>query len=145
MEKQELMVDGLSFTEEEIIKFENGLPGFENLTQFIITTVPEHEPFHWMHSLDDEAIKFILVNPLQIHQTYDPQINPNTIKEIGISNKNDLLMYVIVTINQSQFNLSTANLLGPILLNINNKKGIQVVLDDGRYSTKHSLLPQGGQ
>ena len=144
MEKQELVVDGLAFTEKEVITFKNGLPGFEHLTRFLITTVPEHEPFHWMHSLDDEAIKFILVNPLQIHNTYDPQINPNTIKEIDIQNKDDLLMYVIVTINQSQFNLSTANLLGPILLNILSRKGIQVVLDDGRYSTKQSIL-QGGQ
>ena len=53
-------------------------------------------------------------------------------------------MYVIVTLNKVEFSLSTANLLGPILVNIRTKRGKQIILDDGRYSTKHPILSSEG-
>lgn len=144
MKAQVLEIDGIPFSEEDILLFEEGLPGFESLQQFLITSTPEQEPFHWMHSLEDEGIKFILVNPMMIHENYDPKIPPSFIRELNIERKEDLCMYVIVTLNKVEFSLSTANLLGPILVNIRTKRGKQIILDDGRYSTKHPILSSEG-
>ena len=144
MKAQAMEIDGIQFSKDDILFFEEGLPGFENLQQFLITSQPGQEPFHWMHSLEEDGIKFILVNPMMIHSDYDPKIPPSFVKELNIKSKEDLCMYVIVTLNAVEFSLSTANLLGPIMVNLATRRGKQIILDDGRYSTKYPILSQQG-
>ena len=143
METQAKSIDGIAYTDEEVIRFEEGVPGFEHLTRFLISSSEEHEPFHWMHSLDDPDLKFILVNPMLIHQTYDPKITKSHVSDLNLKEESDILMYVIVTMDQLEFSKSTANLLGPIIVNIRTRQARQILLDDMRYSTKHPIL--GGQ
>ncbi len=144
METQTLMIDGIPYAEEDVIRFIDGLPGFEHLQNFLISSSEEHAPFHWMHCLDDPDLKFILVNPMMLCPTYEPKINKGHLRDLDLKDKSDILMYVIVTLDQVEFSNSTANLLGPIIVNIRGRKGCQILLDDIRYSTKHSILPEKG-
>jgi flagellar assembly factor FliW len=137
---RKMTLGGLEFKEEDIIFFDNGLPGFEHLNRFVISTREEHAPFHWLHSLEDENLRFIMINPLQIKEDYDPRITKAHLNSIDVEERSDLLMYVLVTLNKEEFSKSTLNLLGPILVNIRTKKGLQVILDDSRYSVKHPVL-----
>jgi flagellar assembly factor FliW len=66
------------------------------------------------------------------------------LSEIGIQSREDILMYVIVTLDKAVPHNSTANLLGPILINIRERRGSQIILDDNRYSV-HTPLFQGGR
>ena len=40
------------------------VPGFENARRFIIMSLPEHQPFHWMESVDGQGVRFAIINPL---------------------------------------------------------------------------------
>ena len=51
------------YTDEEIIFFQKGLPGFENRTKFILFTLDENEIFSILHSIEDPALGFVLVSP----------------------------------------------------------------------------------
>ena len=55
--------------------------------------------------------------------------------------ENNFTLFNIVTLGQT-FKESTANLLAPIIINLNNKKGKQFILNDQNYTTKHKLFPQ---
>lgn len=136
-------ISGIQYSDADIFRFERGLPGFEHLHNFIISSQPEHAPFHWMHSLDQPGLRFVLVNPMSICPDYDPRLTKVHLNDIGIRSQEDILLYVIVTIDNKNPNSSTANLLGPVLINIREHRGNQVILDDARYSVRYPIF--GGQ
>ena len=129
----------VSFKEEDIINFPQGLRGFEKKKNYIVVDREDYYPFVWMLNTDDAATSFVMMNPLLFQQDYNPNITRRDLNEIQIDNPQSLLMYVIVTLNPDA-SQSTANLRAPILINIAKKIGKQLVLLDDKYSTKHRIL-----
>ena len=137
---QQYDIDGLKFTDADIIHFANGIPGFLNHKRFVISRDESQEPFHWLHSVDDHKTKFVLINPMMVDEKYDPKLVKSDIEDLEIKNKADFLIYVIVTLNHTDLMKSTVNLTGPILINIADKKGKQIIIDDSRYSIKTPIM-----
>ncbi len=133
---------GIAYGEEDVIRFESGVPGFENLKRFLLAMNPEHEPFVWLYSIENPRIRFLMVNPMTFRPDYMPNMHKEHIADLQIDRKEDLLLFVIVTM-QSNPRESTVNLAGPVLVNIARKLGKQVILDDGRYSIRERLMPEG--
>jgi flagellar assembly factor FliW len=131
--------DPVIYTPEEVIHFSNGLPGFEDNHDFVIYTRPEHEPFHWMISVQGQPVQFVLINPLLISPEYDPKFSALELKELDVLDPKELLLYVIVTV-QEEMSDSTANFLGPIFVNIRTRQGRQILIEDARYSTNQRIL-----
>lgn len=129
----------LQFDPKDIIRFPTGLPGFEGAREFIIYTRPEHEPFHWLVSVGPQKVRFAIINPLLFQGDYDPRIPPQELRELEVKDPKDLLLYVIVTLAPALRD-STANLLGPLFINITRRIGKQIVVDDDRYSVKERIL-----
>ncbi|MBI4795587.1 MAG: flagellar assembly protein FliW, partial [Deltaproteobacteria bacterium] len=50
-------------------------------------------------------------------------------------------LLVILTIPQGLPQDMTANLMGPLLINLANRRGKQLVLESSPYSHKHPVLP----
>jgi flagellar assembly factor FliW len=136
---KEYILNGLRFTEDQVLLFEKGIPGFEHLKHFVVSTNSDHEPFHWLHSVDDEQVRFVIINPLLFLPDYSPKITKEQLQDLHVEKKEELLLYVIVTLQQ-RIDLSTANLSGPILINIRRKLGKQLILDDSRYSVKEPII-----
>lgn len=140
LNKKEL--HGIEYTDADVTKFDSGLPGFEGLKDFLLTMNPEHEPFVWLYSIDNPKIRFLMVNPLLFRPEYSPNMHKEQITDLKIDDKDDLLLFVIVTLNPNP-KLSTVNMAGPVLINIKRKIGKQVILDDGRYSIRERMMPEG--
>jgi flagellar assembly factor FliW len=51
-------------------------------------------------------------------------------------------LYVVVNIPKGSPEKMTANLIGPILINIRNSQAVQLVLADSPYSHRFPLLKQ---
>ena len=114
---------GLPWTEDQVIRFPGGLPGFENARKFIIMSVPEHQPFHWMECVDEgNTIRFAIINPLSFRPDYQPKIKKEELASLNINDSKELLLYVIVTLRAPLME-STANLMGPLFINIREKVG----------------------
>jgi flagellar assembly factor FliW len=129
----------VSFTDEEIINFPQGLLGFEKKKSYILVEREDYYPFIWMISVEDPLTSFVMVNPLLFNPGYNPNITKRDLNEIEIDSPQSLLMHVIITLNP-EASLSTANLRAPILINTSKKIGKQLVLLDDQYSTKHPIL-----
>ena len=52
------------WTEDDIIYFPSGIPGFEDSKRFIIISVPEYEPFHWLQCIEGSKIRLAIINPM---------------------------------------------------------------------------------
>jgi flagellar assembly factor FliW len=132
---------GLPWTEDQAIRFPCGLPGFENARKFIIMSVPEHQPFHWMECVDEgNAIRFAIINPLSFRPDYQPKIKKEELAALNIGDPKELLLYVIVTLRAPLME-STANLMGPLFINIREKVGKQIIIENDAYSLRERIIP----
>ncbi len=125
------------------LTFQNGLFGFENNKKFYLLENPK-SPFVWLQSSEDPSLAFIMIHPLQFKADYQLNIAKNDLKDIGIEEKNktkELLDFVIVTIPENPSEM-TANLQGPVIININKKLGKQAITLNENHPVKCLMLDE---
>jgi len=126
--------------EKQKVSFPLGLFGFEDYRDYILIDA-EHNPFFWLQSVDEQEIAFILINPFLFRPDYEVNIGNDELAEIGITAPENALIFVIVTIPQDG-NSMTANLQGPLVINKEKMTGMQAVLSDPRWRTKHNIMTE---
>lgn len=131
----------IQYDENKIIRFNKGLPGFNNLKKFIIADLEECEPFKLLHSLENDEVALVVTSPYEFYENYDIDINNEIIKNLNIKNPSEVLVIVTVTLN-SDFKKITMNLQGPIVINTSNYLGEQIILDNSKYKIKTPLLKE---
>ena len=129
----------LSIEKENIITFEQGLLGFEELKQFAIIAVEECLPFEWLVSLEDPMVAFPILNPTLFFSDYKPSLSKDDLVLLDIKKEKDVEMFCIVTLGKKPEDV-TLNLKGPILINMKNKMGKQIVLIEDYYSLSQQLI-----
>ncbi|RAK04925.1 flagellar assembly factor FliW [Halanaerobium saccharolyticum] len=129
----------IEIDKSDIISFNSGLPGFENLEEFILLPLAEESPFIIMQSVEDPDIAFVTVEPGNLIQNYEFEISDKTEKKLKIESVSNLLILNIITL-KNDFNNSTANLSAPIVINLEEKLGQQVILDDQRYQVRYKIF-----
>ena len=140
-EAPKITSSGVPWTEDQVIRFPGGLPGFESARKFIIMSVPEHQPFHWMECVDEgNNIRFAIINPLSFRPDYQPKIKKDELASLDIRDSKELLLYVIVTLRNPLME-STANLMGPLFINIREKVGKQIIIENDAYSLRERIIP----
>lgn len=128
--------------EKNIINFCDGIPGFDDFKRYIIIQNPEKDvPFNWLQSIDNTDLAFVIINPFVFKNDYEFDMPENTIKRLDIKSHEDINIYSIVTIPED-INKMTANLAAPIVINVANKLGKQILLQDSVYSRKHLVLEE---
>ena len=129
----------LSIEKENIITFEQGLLGFEELKQFAIIDVEECLPFEWLVSVEDPIVAFPILNPTLFFSDYKPSLSKDDLVLLDIKKEKDVEMFCIVTLGKKPEDV-TLNLKGPILINMKNKMGKQVVFTEDYYSLNQQLI-----
>ncbi|ERP39372.1 flagellar assembly protein FliW [Chitinivibrio alkaliphilus] len=130
-----------TYLASDIIRFREGLPGFPERTQFVIVQEEDISPFEWLLSVGENnlELRFAILNPVFVYPNYEPEISDAYLRDLGVTSPEDVLLYVIVTINDDM-KKTTANLSGPVVINKHTGMARQVVLDSDRYSTKEPLV-----
>ena len=124
--------------EEHIITIPAGLCGFEDYTTFALYDSTYH-PFVWLQSLQNENLAFLMIDPFLVCDDYETDIDDKELKKIDIEDPGDVRVMTLVTA-PGDGNPVTANLMGPLIINKRNRKAMQVIVDDSRWSTKYKLL-----
>ena len=120
------------------ILFEKGIPGFENYRYFNVNIVEGIKRFYHIVSKEDSNIGFISISPFDIKKDYEIDLDDEFIKELDIKDEKDVLVICLITLGKSLKD-STANLKAPIIINIKNNRGKQLILKDDKYKIKEPL------
>lgn len=124
--------------EEHIISIPSGLFGFEDYTSYALIT-SEYQPFIWLQSLQDSNLAFLIIDPFIICDDYEVDIDDKELAKIGISDPSDVMVFSLVTV-PSDGKPITANLQGPLIINKKNQKGMQVIVLDNKWTTRHDIV-----
>ena len=131
--------------EKKIVHFKDGIPAFEEEHEFVILPYEEESPYYFMQSLKSPDLAFLLTIPFLFFKDYSFELDDTTIEELGIKNQDDVFYYSMITIPNGSIRYMTANLVAPIVLNSENMKAKQVVLEKSNYTTKHRLFPESAK
>ena len=114
------------------ILFEKGIPGFEDYKYFNVNIIKDNEKFYSIVSKEDDNIGFISISPFDIKKDYEIDLDDEFVKELDIKSEKDVLVLCLITLGKSLKD-STANLKAPIIINIINNRGKQLILQDDNY------------
>ena len=118
---------------DKIITMLSPFLGFPASKQFFLKPHGEDSPFMWLQSLDDPQLAFVVVQPELFLSEYSPVLQPFVLDELQVAKENDPEILVILTIPAGKPREMTANLLGPVVFNVDKRLAKQVLLDPNRY------------
>ena len=133
----------IEFGTEDVVAFPEGIIGFPECRQFLILQHKEGSPFRWLQSLDDTDVAFLVVEPTHYVPNYEFKIHEGVVSNLALSDETPYLVYTVVTIPKGNPEGMTLNLAGPIVINGENQKAKQLVLDDPRWPLKYPVVPPG--
>ncbi|MDK2903475.1 MAG: flagellar assembly factor FliW [Clostridiales bacterium] len=123
-----------------IIIFEEGLPGFEQAKRFVLLYDGQPDsPFCWLQSVDQPDLAFAMINPEVIMPDYTVEIDDDIVERLGIESPSDVIYYAIVVIPDDIAEM-TANMKAPVIINVREKKGMQVVMDNSDYDIRYNVF-----
>ncbi|NFI95840.1 flagellar assembly protein FliW [Clostridium botulinum] len=131
----------IEYEEKDKITFKKGILGFENLKEYILVDLKECEPFKLLQSLEDENVGLIVVSPFEFLKNYETKLNTEEIKRLEIRSEEEVALVTTVTLNSDPKKITT-NLKAPLIINISNNLGEQIILDNSDYKIKHLLIEE---
>ena len=132
----EIDVDG-----EKIVTFEDGLIGFENLKQFTLIYNNESETsgtVTWLQSLDEPMVAFPALSPFYVMTDYNPIVEDEVLASLGQLTEENTAIFLTLTV-PSDITKMTTNLKAPIIINVDTKKGCQVIAENPDYVVKYNI------
>lgn len=123
---------------ENIFHFPEGLPAFEEAKEFVFLCKPETRPFFFMQSVSTPDLSFVCIDPFLICEEYAPRISETDVKYLHLESMNDALVVSIVTVSP-KLDETTANLQGPVIINIRACICKQVICDGQNYPVRYRI------
>ncbi|MCA1055297.1 flagellar assembly protein FliW [Rossellomorea aquimaris] len=130
--------------EDDILKFEQGIPGFLDEKQFVLLPLEENDWFLILQSITTPELGFVVTDPFLFTNEYDFELDSGSVELLELSSEKDVKVLTILTMKIT-LKESTANLQAPIIINLANNKAKQVILNDRDYQTKHLIFAQSEQ
>lgn len=127
----------LSVDDDRIINFPNGLLGFPDHRQFALIQTSQENYFFWLQSVEDSTLAFVVTDPSIFFKDYEVPVREETREELSVSDDGSVQAFVICN---KVGEWLTGNLLGPIVVNTENRLAQQVVLTEKKWTTRQPLL-----
>lgn len=131
----------IEIAEEKIIIFRDGIIGFPELKRFALLHDEERGSgagIRFLQSLEEPGFAMPVMNPLDVKPDYDPEVDDELLTGAGNLTPENLLVLVTVSIPGDLKKMSV-NLQGPFVINIDECKGCQIILDNGSYPVKFPI------
>ena len=126
--------------DDRVINFSSGLLGFSSYSKFVLLQPDEQGVFFWLQSTEAPDLAFVVTDPALWITDYQANIRKDQMEELGMNELGDAQVLVIVNKRDDSI---TSNLQGPLVINVQGRIGMQLVLADKRWSTRHELLQVG--
>jgi flagellar assembly factor FliW len=126
------------------ITFPSGLVGFEEVKRFWLAELPGQACFCRL-AAQCGTFSLLLVNPFVAFPAYELELAPHDTAEIGLLAPEEALVLVTVTIPGGNVRQATVNLVAPLVINVDNRLGRQVIVANGPYRLKEPLFAAAGR
>ncbi|MEM6314238.1 MAG: flagellar assembly protein FliW [Planctomycetota bacterium] len=130
----------IEIDDDLILEFPAGLLGFTDAKRFALIHPSDDSSLLWLQCIDDANLAFVVADPCDFVSDYAVPTRPEMASELGLEpDALDHDWQALVICNRSEGWL-TGNLLGPLMIHVESRRGVQMVLTDQKWGTRHPLL-----
>jgi flagellar assembly factor FliW len=129
----------IEYSQENIIRFEEGLIGISEKKNFLLIEKEDFKPFDYLQSVDDPNFILVVISPMLVEKDFKFDIHKDDLNAIDIQGEDDFSLLAIV-IFASKVEHITVNLKAPILINVHTKQALQIILQNDDYSVEEPLV-----
>ncbi len=130
----------LSVDPQDELIFESGLIGLEHCRRWVVLTDTKNPTLGWLQSLDEGHIALGVVSPRRFVPDYQLRTDRADLQALELATFRDAEVVVIASrqTNGQQAAGLTLNLRAPLVINVERRRGCQVIAKDD-YPVQFSL------
>lgn len=129
----------LEVPDDQLIEFPNGIIGFPDAKRFLILEHGENTPIRWLQAVERPEIALVIIDPLPLVEDFPVERIRKESADLELGDEEELAIAAVVTIPPAP-QTPTVNLLAPIVIGVESRKGKQVVLHDAPFHTRHPMV-----
>jgi flagellar assembly factor FliW len=135
-------VGPLTVEEDRLILFPKGLMGFEHQREFALVRVREDSAFFLLQSSSDPSLGLMVADPYVYVPDYRIRIGTAEQELLRLKNIREAVVLVTVTIPTGRPEDAVINLVGPLVINVRERRGMQVPQNQLRHPPRVWLNPK---
>ena len=132
----------LEIEEQDVVRFADGIPAFEDEHEFVVLPYEEGTPYMFLQSMATPELAFLMTDPFVFFPDYSFELDDENMDKLEIKTMDDVLVCTLISIPRSGVADMTTNLLAPVVINRHTMQAKQIVLEKNQYTTKHRLFPE---
>lgn len=127
----------LNIAAADLIVMPEGMLGFAGERRFVLLPATPDGVF-WLQNVDDGALIFLLIDPFSFFPDYSADA-----PDIPEERTEDVAILTIVTLPRQRGETCSVNLQGPLVFDFPRRQVKQVIQEDPRYHTRHTVDLRG--
>ncbi len=131
----------LEIADEDVVRFPLGIPAFEDHREWVFVGEDE-SPVKWLQSLADGDVALPVCPPGFVRGDYNARIPAEELEVLECAGKEDMAIFLVLSIPASSPWDMTANLRAPIVLNHAKRVGKQVICMNEEYSVREFVFSE---
>lgn len=121
--------------EKELFDFPAGIFGFPDCRSFALLAAAQ-EGVYWLQSTDHSALSFLLVDPFRVFDGYLVDLAEGDREELRAEHSSNIAILAIVRLPDQAEESPTANLQGPLAINLDSRLAKQIVLPESEFGVR---------
>ena len=133
----------LPYQTDSVFNFPSGLPSFDDQKSFVPIELPQNAPLLFLQSLKRPSLCFLALPILVVDREYQLAVSPEDLAELELDPDRqpelaqEVLVLALVSLHDGLS--ATANLMAPIVVNLNTRRALQAIRRDSAYSHQQAI------
>ena len=132
------LLGSVQAADHQLVRFADGLLGFPEVRDFVLVPA-ERAGTYWLQSVEHTSLAFLVIDPFLHFPDYVVELADTEVRGLEADDQGDVAILSIVTLPAAEGEPATANLQGPLALNLRHGRGRQVILRDGSPGVRRSF------
>ena len=128
----------LQYKDGDVIHLPEGLVGMPALRNWLILDMGDDMPMRWFQSLDRGDFGFPITQPYLFQDEYEIDLTQSARNRLGNKQEDDLATLIITTVHPGGTQV-TGNLLAPLVIDTETRRGLQFTQDDTKHSVRQEI------
>ncbi len=128
----------LTVSADHVLDFPDGVLGFPDARRFVLVAAAR-DGLYWLQSTEHASLVFLVLDPFLHFPDYAVEIPASNVAGLSAASHADIAIFTIVTLSAGADVPCTANLQGPLAINLSGGIGRQLVLRNGDLGVRRAV------
>lgn len=126
---------------DRLISFPQGLFGFRECTSFGLTRLPnvDESPILLMQCVNEPSVAFLVADPKVLGLKIEGDDESEALTGTNMAKTDTQFLSILTLYDNGDSYYLTANLKAPLLVDSNQRTGVQYILSNKNYTTQHKI------